>query len=159
MGARTAGRARVDDPGQGIQVQRQAVAVSVDDGAGLRETPAQQSVAVAGGDLMAVDHGQTAAGQGLIQPLREMDQQTPVFFRPFAGDVVVAEDRHDPAEPRLELGQDGGAADVPAVDRQIAAGDDLLDAGIERAVGVGQDGDTHLIQGREAVLEWFARVH
>lgn len=151
MGARAARRAGIEDPGDGPEVFRQLVAVPVDDDARERKAQAQQAVTIARRHLMSMDQHQGTARQWLLQPLGQVDEQTPILLRPFAGDVVVAEHRQHPSQPGLELGQDGGVTDIAAMHRDVAAGHDLLDARIKRAMGVGQQGDPHLCHGRDSV--------
>ena len=151
MSARASGRAGVDDPGNGVNIQRQQMTVAVDNGAGARKASAQQVMAMARRGLMAVDHDQMSARQWLIQPLGQMNEQRAIFRRPFARDIVVTEHRQHPTQPGLDLGQDGGVTDVPAMYGQITALDDFADARIERTVGVGQDGDPHQWHDRDSV--------
>lgn len=125
--------------------------MAIDDGAGLRKASAQQPMTIARHGLMAVDHDQMAARQWLIQPLGQMNEQRAILRRPFARDIVIAEHRQHPTQPGLDLGQDGGMTDVPAMHGQIAGGDDVLDARIERTVGVGQNGDPHQRHGRDSI--------
>ncbi len=161
MRARTPGRARVKNPGPGVDIHRQSMAVSIDDRPGRRKTSAQQAVTIARIGLMTVDHDQMSAGQRLIQPFRQMHEQLAIFLRPFARDIVIAEHRQHPPQPGLKLGEDGGMSDVAAMHGQVALAHQLLDARIERAVRIGQDGDTQPIYARKIFRmrrTWFHRL-
>ena len=153
MGTRAACRAGIQHPGRGGEVFHQPVAVAVDDDPRLGKACAQQSVTIACRHLMAMDQHQEATRQWLLQPFRQMDQQAPVLLRPFSGNVVVSEHRQHTAQAGLELGENGGVTDVSAVHGEIAAVHNLLDARIERAVGIGQKRDAHLGHGRDRVQE------
>ena len=137
------------------------MAVSIDDRPGLRKTSAQQAVTIARIGLMTVDHDQMSAGQRLIQPFRQMDEQLPIFLRPFARDIVIAEHRQHPPQAGLKQGEGGGMSDVAAMHGQIALTHKLLNARIERAVSIGQDGDAHALHAGKTFWKrrtWFHRL-
>lgn len=161
MRARTPGRARVEDPGPSVDLQQQPMTVSIDDCPGMRETSAQQSVTIARIGLMTVDHHQMPARQRLIKPFRQMHEKLPIFLRPFARDIVIAEHRQHSPQPGLKLGEDGGMSDVAAMHGQIALTHEFLDARIKRAVSIGQDGDTQSIHAGKTFWKrrtWFHRL-
>ncbi len=145
MRASAPGGARIEDPGSGIEIQCETVAMAVDNRPGLGETSAQQVMAVARRRLMTVNDDQRTARQPLLQPFGQMNQKASILFRPLACDIIVAEHCQDPPQARLELGQDGGTADVATVNGQVAAADHLLDTRIQGAMGVGQDRDTNQV--------------
>ncbi len=159
MGARASGSAGIDDPGRGVEIHGQQMTVTINDGAGARKTSPQQTMTMTCRDLMAVNHDQAPAGQWLFQAFGEMNEQRAILCRPFARHIVVAEDSQHPAESRLDLGEDGGVTDVPAMHGQIAALDDFPDARIECTVGVGQNGDTHQRHGRNSIQNGRVMSH
>lgn len=80
-----------------------------------------------------------------------MHEQLPIFLRPFTRDIIVAKHGQYPPEAGLELGQDGGVTDVTAMDGQITLTHDILNARIECAMSIGEDGDTHPIHARNLI--------
>lgn len=159
MCARAPGGSRVDDPRRGVDIQGQQMTMTVNDGARARKASAQQPMTITRRSLVAVDDDQMSAGQRLVQPLGQMDEQRAIFRRPFARDIVIAGHCQHATQPGLDLGKDGGVTDVAAMHSQIAALDDVADARIQCAMGVGQNGDPHQRHGRDSVQKWFVRRH
>jgi hypothetical protein len=117
------------------------MAVAVDDGARLREASAQPSVSILRRGTVAVDHDESTAGQVFDDLERQPRQQMLLALGPFGWHVVVPEHRGDAPGARPQLRQHPGIADVAAVHREVALRDDVCDARVEHAVGVGKEGD------------------
>jgi hypothetical protein len=64
-----------------------------------------------------------------------------LVLRPFVCHVVVTKDGDDATLPGLEAPEHAGVADVASVDREVAGSDEIGHAGVEVAMGIGQDGD------------------
>ncbi len=110
MGAGPAGGTGVEDPGQGLLIQQQPVAVTVDQGTGAWKTVAQPFVALPRRGLVAVDHDQITARQGHLDPTRELAQGRPVRGGSLGRAIVVATRRPHGAAPRLQSGDDRGCS-------------------------------------------------
>jgi hypothetical protein len=133
-------RTAVEHPGLTIAIGDQAVAVPIDDGTGSRKRAAQALVAIAGGDLVAVDDYQRPAGQLQVLVLPQVIQEVPLLRRPFAVTVVVSGDGDNPSLPVAQALQHIGVSDVPAVDPQITVRHEDLHPRIQAAVGVRKNG-------------------
>lgn len=115
--------------------------MSVDDRARRAEARPQPRMANARRALMTMNHHEGTARQVDRDPFGELAQQPMIMLGPLTGAVVVAEHGEDPAKPGLQLRQDRGIADIAAVDGQIAGCHQFLDALVQTAVGIGEEGD------------------
>jgi hypothetical protein len=135
--------AGVEHPWLGIAIGDQAMAMSIDDCAGMREAAAQTLMAITGSDLVAVYDCQRPAGQLQVLVLAQVLQELPLLRRPFAGAVVVSGDGDNPSLPGAQALQHIGVSDVPAVYRQITVRNQGLHPRVQAAVGVRENGHSN----------------
>lgn len=147
MRTRTPGGTRVQHPRRRLKVFDEPMAMAVDDRTDFGEAGAQQPMPIPRRHLMTVNHRELAAGQRLLDPFRQVDQQLAVLLRPLAGDIIVAKDGEHAPKPGLQLREDGRATDVATVHGQIAPGNDLLDTRVDRPVSIRKERNPHLCHG------------
>lgn len=119
------------------------MAVAEDDRDGIRRLFAQASVPGARGQTMTVRDPEPSARQLDGRRFREPVEYRTVRGRPVPRRVVIAGHGHYARLIRRERLDDARGSDIARVYDDIADPCDIGDAGIQPAMGIGEEGDAH----------------
>lgn len=147
MGARAASRTGVQHPRQTLAVRHHAVAMAINDDPRLGIASAQAFMTASGGHAVTVLHHQEPAWQLDLGALGNPLKQRLLLGRPFAVDIIVAAHRIHLPQARLQAGQHGNRADIPAMHGDVAVRHQRQHARVDLAMGIGEQGHPQLLWG------------
>ncbi len=145
MDAHTPSSAGVQDPRLGVLVNAQLMAVAASDGVHLREGGTELLVTLCCGLVAVAMHDRhPSAGELQNGVPRQMLQHVALVIRPRLRAVHIAANS-DHLLLRLHSAEHVCPANITGMHRHIAARDTLGEAGVEEAVGIGDDTDLHSV--------------